>query len=417
MQSQAYSSVSNVLIIAPNCDGTDVGEAWRAFKWCESLSKLLPITVLTYQRPGRVPVSQQLPDAEVVTWPEPEYLSERFRAMAKPGYGFYYHNVRKWIQSQLAKGRVFDIAHQITPAALRYPSPLVGLGIPYILGPHGGSLTTPEPFVSECQSAAWYTRLRVIDQWRLCYDPIIKRSFREAEAVIGVGEYVRELLEPCGIKQFILHSELAADDLAPTKRFKSQANQELRLLHVGRVVRTKGLRDVIRALSHLKDLPGVTLDVAGDGEDLAQCKSEAKNLGVIDRINFHGHIPRDEVEKLYEKADVFVFPSFREPSGRVISEAFRWGLPIIAANRGGPGSVIDSTCGFKLPVENPTQLAFDTAQLVRQIIERPFLLTPMRIGARKKLQEEGLWPNKAEWLSGIYASILQQQQLKQEVAL
>ena len=173
-------------------------------------------------------------------------------------------------QSTTSKGACFFLAHQFTPAALRYPSPLVGLGIPYVLGPHGGSVTTPKGFLSECQGAAWYTKLRNIDQWRLKYDPILKRSFAQAEAVIGVGDYVKDLLQHCNVKRFILHGELTADDLAPLAKHSVPAVGKLKLLHVGRAIRTKGLRDLIRALALLKEYPNITLVSAGNGEDLTR---------------------------------------------------------------------------------------------------------------------------------------------------
>ena len=105
------------------------------------------------------------------------------------------------------------------------------------------------------------------------------------------------------------------------------------LLHVGRAVRTKGLRDVVRAMARLEDLPGVSLVSAGDGEDLEACRAEAVKLGVASRITFLGKISREEVEGHYAAADVFCFPSFREPMGGVFFEAMAHGLPVITAAR------------------------------------------------------------------------------------
>jgi hypothetical protein len=77
-----------VLLLAPNVDGTDVGEALMAFKWAEALSPLVDLTVLTFQRPGRPDVAAQLPGARVVTWPEPAWAMahERLNAMLKPAW-------------------------------------------------------------------------------------------------------------------------------------------------------------------------------------------------------------------------------------------------------------------------------------------------------------------------------------------
>ena len=56
---------------------------------------------------------------------------------------------------------------------------------------------------------------------------------------------------------------------------------------MGRIVRTKGLRDVIRALDSLRDLD-VVLDVLGDGNDREACEELAAQLGLTDRVRFHG---------------------------------------------------------------------------------------------------------------------------------
>ena len=55
-----------LLALAPYCDGLDVGEAWCAFQWIKNLAKDSDLTLLTSRRPGRIPVSEQLPDVEVI---------------------------------------------------------------------------------------------------------------------------------------------------------------------------------------------------------------------------------------------------------------------------------------------------------------------------------------------------------------
>ncbi len=125
-----------------------------------------------------------------------------------------------------------------------------------------------------------------------------------------------------------------------------------------RIVRTKGLRDVIRALGLTRDLD-VTLDVVGDGNDRAECEALAADLDVGSRVTFHGKVPRDAVDGFYERADVFVFPSYREPGGNVSLEAMAYGLPLIVCRRGGPGANVDDSCAFRLDSDSPEQLAAD----------------------------------------------------------
>ncbi len=397
----------NVLLIAPNIDGTDVGEAYVAFKWAEALAEIVDLTVLSFERDGRTRLAAQLPKAKVVTWMEPEWAQkhERFNAMLKPAWPIFGRHVRKWIKSARQSGTHFDVAHQLMPQAARYASPLRKAGIPYVIGPLGGALDTPKGFKSEVTSASWFTRLRALDKYRLAYDPWLRQSYAGAELVLGVAPYMQDVLGKISLKRFAPVLELGIEQLA-LKIQRGQSTERLKLLHVGRGVRTKGLRDVVRALALLPDLPGVTLTSAGDGEEIALCRLEAEKLGVADRVEFLGRIPRQEVEALYRDSDVFAFPSFREPAGGVLYEAMRWGLPIISARRGGPDWIVDESCGLKLDVTTPQALAQDIANAARRLTGNPELRQTLGDNARAKVAREGLWPKKAAALTELYHSIL-----------
>jgi glycosyltransferase involved in cell wall biosynthesis len=177
------------------------------------------------------------------------------------------------------------------------------------------------------------------------------------------------------------------------------------LLHVGRGVRTKGLRDAVRALAHLRDLPHITLTSAGAGEEIALCQAEAAALGVADRVTFLGPQPREQIETLYCSHDVFLFPSFREPAGGVLYEAMRHGLPVITAARGGPDFIVDDHSGIRLPVTTPTRYAADIALAVRRLAADPALLATMGAAARARVLAQGLWSAKADRLIDLYAQL------------
>lgn len=396
-----------VLALAPYCDGLDVGEAWCAHQWIAHLARHAQVTLLTLRREHRVPASEQLPGVEVVEWDErlaPQRFS-RLASMLKPSYLGFHAGARRWLAQALAAGREFDVAHQFTPIALRYPSPLAGFPIPYVLGPLGGSLETPECFAAECRSSAWYTRLRGLDRWRLRRDPLLRRSYAGAAAILGVAPYVRELLAPVALRRFEVISELGIEELAPPRECAG-VGECLNLVHVGRAVRTKGLRDAVRAIAQLPADVRVHLDVAGQGEETALCREEAARLGVSNRISFHGQIPRAAVEDLYARANAFLFPSFREPSGSVVFEALRHGLPVITTDRGGPGFVIDDSCGIKVPAVDPTQLATALAGAITRLAHDPVLRERLAAGARERVAAVGLWENKIGWLLDLYAELV-----------
>jgi glycosyltransferase involved in cell wall biosynthesis len=386
-------------------DRDDVGESWSAYQWASRLAQRHDVTVLTYFKQGHERPSVQLPGARVIEWAEPPIVgrAERLNSMLKPAYLPFYVRCRRWIKTSLARGEGFDLAHQLVPLAMRYPSPVAGLGLPYLLGPVGGSLDSPAAFAGE-DSAPWYVELRRLDAFRIRYDRQLRRTYAGAACVIGIAPYVEELLAPVGIQHFEAMSDTGVEQL-PDPIDRSTRTGPLRLLYVGRMVRTKGARDAIRAMSRLGDID-VKLDLAGDGFDRPACEALITELGLRDRVTMHGRVPRDQVDAMYRDADVFVFPSYREPGGNVVAEAMGFGLPMIVSDRGGPGYVVDDSSGFRIAPTEPTQFADAIASAIRRFADDPALRTRMGLAARERIGELALWPNKVARLEAIYADVL-----------
>lgn len=179
----------------------------------------------------------------------------------------------------------------------------------------------------------------------------------------------------------------------------------MRLLFVGRLVRTMGARDAIRALGLVRDLPAC-LDIVGDGFDRAACEVLAGKLGLNDRVHFHGWLPRQRIDEFYRSADVFVFPSYREPGGNVTFGAMGYSLPVLVSDLGGPGNVADETCGIRIHPVSPEQYARDLAAALARLVRDPELRRSLGAGARRRVGEIGLWESKGRALGAIYAEVI-----------
>ncbi len=396
-----------VLLVAPTADPTDVGESWVAYQWAQRLGRCHDVTLLTYRKRSRPSVVGALPHVRVVEWTEPPLLgrAERLNSLMKPAFLPFYLRVRRWLRQAEKRGERFDVAHQPLPVAMRYPTPLRGCGIPYVVGPLGGSIVAPPAFDAEDTAPAW-TALRRLDGWRLRHDPLLRAGYAEAACVLGIAPYVAEALAPVPLRAFAVLPETALESLPPTVvRPAPEPGAPLRLLFVGRLVRTKGARDAIAALAHLRDVP-VHLDVVGDGFDRAACERLAGDLGVAARVRFHGVTPRQDVDRWYARADVFVFPSYREPGGNVVLEAMGHGLPAIVTDRGGPAHVVTDACGVRLAVHTPAQLAHDLAVAVRRLADDPVARAAMGRAARARVEAVGLWDHRVEAVGALYQEIV-----------
>ncbi|WP_431841296.1 glycosyltransferase family 4 protein [Calidifontibacter indicus] len=396
-----------ILLIAPACDGEDVGEAWLAFQWVSLLADRYDVTVISSYKKGHTPLSAQLPRVRVVEWPEPSgvHRLERLNSLMQPGYGRFYRRCRRWIKDHLATGECFDLAHQVVPVAMRYPSPASGLGIPLVLGPVGGSLNSPPAFVNEEGATPWWQRLRRLDAWRLRHDPLLRRTYEKSACVVGIAPYVRDILAPLNLTRLEFISDVAVHALPPTLDRTSVIQPgPTRVLFVGRVIRTKGVRDLIRAFGELKDL-NIRLDILGDGNDRGACIDLVQTCGEEARITFHGRVPREQVDDFYRSADIFAFPSYREPGGSVVLEAMSYGLPVIVCGRGGPGTNVSGECAIRLDANSPEQLARDCAAAIRTLVQDSELRLKMGEAAREHVARHHLWSMRIESLTQIYRGV------------
>jgi glycosyltransferase involved in cell wall biosynthesis len=398
-----------ILLVAPTVNSGDVGEAWVAYQWADLLSQRFDVTLLTYRKRGAPSITEQVPRARVVEWLEPRGLGrfERFNSLLKPGYVAFDLHARKWIKDAERRGEHFDVAHQVVPVAMRYPSPLRVSSVPYIIGPVGGSLDSPPGFRG-IDSGPWYQRLRALDGLRIRHDVSLRRSYERAAVVLGIADYVHDFLSHLTLHRFEVLSETglvampAADPPQVPATFSDA--EPLRLLFVGRVIRTKGARDLVAAMAHLRDVP-VELDVVGDGFDATACRELADDLGVAARVRFHGWASKEAVQGFYRESHVFAFPSYREPGGNVVFEAMGHHLPLIVCDRGGPGAAVDSTCAFTLEAHDPDQLARDIASAVRRFVADPSLVTTMGAAARARLETVGLWSAKIDRIATLYDEV------------
>lgn len=83
--------------------------------------------------------------------------------------------------------------------------------------------------------------------------------------------------------------------------------------------------------------------LCGVGVEQQHLEEMSEKLGVRDQIHFLGY--RSDVSKLYQAADVFALPSFREGLSRSLMEAMASGLPCIVSDIRGNTDLVDKNGG------------------------------------------------------------------------
>lgn len=151
------------------------------------------------------------------------------------------------------------------------------------------------------------------------------------------------------------------------------AGRDLRVLFAGTVAEHKGVHTVLEAMVLLQaesDGRRITLTVVGSGHSAYETalRRQVAELGLEDRVSFHGRVPREAMPRLMREFDVLVLPSiWEEPLARVMLEAMASGLVVVGTATGGTGEVVvhDQT-GLVFPPGDAPALASCLASLAAE---------------------------------------------------
>lgn len=129
-----------------------------------------------------------------------------------------------------------------------------------------------------------------------------------------------------------------------------------RVAYAGRLAPEKCVDDLLRAIAAV---PGSALTVVGDGPRRAALEALARDLGIADRVRWHGYVPWGPgLLSILRGCAVLCLPSATEGLGLVIVEAMSQGLPVVATRVGGiPELVQDGVTGLLVDVRRPDRLA------------------------------------------------------------
>jgi UDP-glucose:(heptosyl)LPS alpha-1,3-glucosyltransferase len=161
----------------------------------------------------------------------------------------------------------------------------------------------------------------------------------------------------------------------------------------------KGLPIAIAAIAKARAM-GAVIDrllVVGAG-DVARFHEIACENGVEERVTFLG--PREDVERFYQAADLFVLPSLYEAFSLVLLEAAACGLPIVTTAVNGTEE-LNSVKGSVLTVDR-TVSAF--AQAIVRVCEDERLAREMRRAARESAASY-TWERSVREVMRVYAEL------------
>jgi glycosyltransferase involved in cell wall biosynthesis len=168
-------------------------------------------------------------------------------------------------------------------------------------------------------------------------------AVRRADLTLTQGTHLARDMSAAGLSATaVIQGNLATDDfdeLAPRFRL---GNGVIRVVTTARMVPTKNLQGLIRAVGQLvSEGHAVSLTLIGDGSARPGLESLTTELGLRDRVRFAGWIDsRDAIREVYRASDVFVLPSLEEGISTAVMEAMAAGLPVVVASAEGITDIV-----------------------------------------------------------------------------
>ncbi len=216
-------------------------------------------------------------------------------------------------------------------------APLAG-----IRGFHTLMHDTPSLFSDASETASLKGRLT-----RLVSDRIVAHGLRSGGVTVVTSEFLREdCRRVFGVKAAIARM----GGLAQATAFRPRpVTRNLRMLSVSRVESNKRIDWIIRALSALEHASNPLsqqidwhLDIVGRGSQLPELQALAQQLGIADRIRFHGFVTDEQLQQLYDAADLFLMPAV-QGYGIPAIESLQRGIPVLLHRDSGVSDILLDT--------------------------------------------------------------------------
>jgi glycosyltransferase involved in cell wall biosynthesis len=401
-----------VLVLAPFCDPEVASMPYVTYSHAAALAKLHDVTLVV-----GAPVEDSVRRAkapfhtiEVVRMPALERIHDWiFRNVLKSNYdtqmltaiGYPFFLAFEWYAwRQLRHGIFageFDVVLRVLPMSPVLPSPFAFFlrkgPIPFVIGPLNGGLPWPPGFHQLENQKEWVANFRNLYR----YLPFARSTYRHAAAIIAASSQTCAEFAAYRDKLFFVPEPGIARSLCFDDSRSAEPGAKLELIFVGGLVPRKACDLALRAAAPLLKSGLARFTVIGGGPEQNRLEQLVKSLGIESAVVFsRGWLPHAEVLKHLRCADVFVFPSLRDNGAGVVFEALGSGSVPVVADFGGPGDIVHSDVGYKVPLTNENDMVAQMEKILMELAHDRDRLERLRRQGIAYVRECLTWDAKAQ---------------------
>jgi glycosyltransferase involved in cell wall biosynthesis len=400
-----------ILVLGPDCDPERVSIPYVTYCHAAALAKLHDVSLVIGS-----PVEESVRRAkapfhtiEVVRMPLLERIYEwalrkifkyNYDTQVLTAFAYPFSLAFEWYAWRQLKQRIFagefDLVLRVLPMTPSLPSPFAFFlrkgPVPFVLGPLNGGLPWPSGFEQLENQKEWISSLRNVYR----HLPFARSTYRYATAIIAASSQVCSEFAAYSDKVFFVPEPGIAESLCLPDTRRPEPGAKLDLIFVGGLVPRKACDLALRAAAPLLQKGLASFTVVGDGPERAKLEQLVKSLGIEQGVSFAGWISHAEVLKRLRSADVLVFPSLRDNGAGIVFEALGCGAVPVVADFGGPGDIVHSEVGYKVPLTNENDIVAQIEKILFELADKRDRLEQLRRQGMAYVRECLTWDAKAQ---------------------
>jgi glycosyltransferase involved in cell wall biosynthesis len=225
---------------------------------------------------------------------------------------------------------------------------------------------------------------------RSFYAPLLRAALRLADVVVVLAKSELADLRSLVPNVVMVPNAIDARPFLQQRRAPAAPGAPLRLVHIGRLVKTKGVFDMLEGLALARG-QGVAahLVIAGDGPELPALEQAVRDLSLEGQVEFPGPVFGERKAALLGAADVLLFPTYhKEGLPYALLEGMAAGLvPVVTRVAAIPDVVTAGVHGLFVPAQDPKAIARALAMLTdRTLLARMSAACRERIAAAYSIE-------------------------------